>query len=218
MAVKILNTPLDLGKEVRVVQNSPTAAGSEIYQLSLDAEAVLVSLYVSATSGDVDVNVTTEGAEGQDVEVITFPTISAPVTELLLRKSASVLRKIRINVTYTGSCSFEIRARGVSAAASSVVIEGASDFSVTQKDITTTATTLLAASLTDRRGILVKNNNIGSAEVLYIANTLAKATSAVGFPIEVGGNLSLDLQAGSELYAISSSGTIDVRIVEAGGN
>lgn len=124
MAIKKLATPLDLGKEIQVEKTSVSGATSETYELSLDAEAVLVSLFVNTTSGDVDVSVLTEGATGYDVEAFAFPTVSAPTTDLLLRKSASVLRKVRIVVTTTDSAEFEIRARGVSAAAASVTIEG----------------------------------------------------------------------------------------------
>lgn len=216
MVIKKLATPLDLGKEIQVVKTSVNAASSEIYELSADSEAVLVSLFVNTTAGDVDVSVFTEGATGHDVEVITFPTISAPSTELLLRKSAAILRKIRIHVTTTGAAEFEIRARGASAAASSVIIEGSASFQVSQADVTTTAGVLISAGLQDRRGILIRNNSAG-AQILYLAETLAKATTAVGYPIPNGGNMTIDLQAGSAIYAVADSGSIDVRIVEVGG-
>lgn len=216
MITKKLATPLDLGKELQIANESVTAAGSMEYEFSIDAESVLVSLFVNATGGDVDVQVFTEGASGNDVEVITFPTISSPTSELLLRKAAAVLRKVRIRVTYTGTATFEIRARGVSAGAASVAIEGSANFAVSQTDITTTASTLIPASLTDRRGILVRNNSTGS-QILYLAETLAKATTAVGYPIPNGGNITIDLQAGAEIYAVADAGSIDVRIVEVGG-
>lgn len=216
MSIKKLSTPLDLGKELQVVNTSVGGAFTETYEFSIDAESVLISLFVSSTAGDVDVNVTTEGSDGSAVNVISFPTISAATPGILLRKSASVLRKIRVNIVTTDSATFEIRARGVSSAASSVLIEGSSTFSVSQTDVSTTAGVLVSASLQDRRGILIRNNSAG-AQILYIADTLAKATTAEGYPIPNGGNITIDLQAGAEIYSVADSGLIDVRIVQVGG-
>lgn len=216
MLVKKVATPLDLGKEIEIINGSFTDAQSTTYVLNLDAEAVLVSLFVESTAGDIDVSVLTEGNKGQTVEAITFPTVSAPTSDLLLKKSASVLRIIKIRVTTTAAATFAIRARGVSAGAASVSVEGSASFEVSQEDVTTTAGTLISASLTDRRGILIRNNSSGS-QILYVADTLAKATTSVGYPVPNGGNITLDLQAGAEIFAIADSGTIDVRIVQIGG-
>lgn len=219
MAIKKLSTPLDLGKEIQVASTTVAAATSETYELSIDAEAVLISLFVNTTAGDVDVSVLTEGATGHDIEVISFPTVSAPTTELLLRKSASVLRKIRVVVTTSDSATFEIRARGVSAGAASVTIEGSSNWQVTRSSVTASAAVLIAASLQDRRGILVENISdvSGSAGLIWVAETLAKATAGDGHPIRSGGNIAVDLQGGAELYAVSDGGTVAVSIIEAGG-
>lgn len=208
--------PLTTGKEIQVANLSPTAAGTESVIFSIDAESVLLSLYVEAVSGDLDVKAYTVGADGQEVEIISFPTISAPTNELLLRKAASALQRIRVEVTYTDACTFNLRARGVAAEGASVKIEGASSFQVTQVNITTTASALLSAGLTDRNGIMVVNTD--PSQTLYIAESLAKATAGLGAPVYPnGGNISLDLAAGGTLYAVSTAGTIDVRIVETGG-
>lgn len=218
MPIKILSTPLDHGKEIQVVRTAVTTASTETYEFSGDAEAVLVSLFVSSTAGDVDVKVLTEGATGQDVEVISFPTVSAPTTELLLRKSASILRKVRVRVTTTGAAEFEIRARGVSAGASSVSIQGASSWEITRTSVTAVAGVLISSSLQDRQGILVENISdvSGSTGLIWVAETLAKATSGAGHPVRSGGNIAVDLQGGSELYAVSDGGTVAVSIIETG--
>lgn len=216
-----VSAPLQLGKETRVFALSPLAAGTNSKTLSMDAESVLISLYVESLAGTLDVQVLTYGGEvnsGDEIPVITFPTITSPTTGLLLRKAASILQKIIVRVTYSDACTFEIRARGVSAGTASVSIQGANTFKTTQVNVTTSAVSLLPISLTDREGILIINNNAGSGPTLYIAETLLKATSGLGIPISAGGGtISIDLAGGSEVFAVASSGTVDVRIAEAGG-
>lgn len=203
------------GKEIQLLDITSVGAGSEEVTFNIDSESVLLSLYVGSVAGDLTVTAYTIGSDGQETEIISFPTISAPTAELLLRKAASTLQKVKVTCTYSGATSFNLRARGVYAGASSVRIEGASSFRVTQNNITTSAEALVAAGLTDRTGILVINTStIGT---LWIAETLAKATAADGAPIYPnGGNMAVDLAAGQALYAVASSGTIDVRIVELG--
>ncbi len=215
MAIKKLNTPLDLGKEVQVVKTSVVSAGSQTYELSIDAESVLISLFVNATAGNVDVQVLTEGATGHDVEVITFPTVTAPTTDLLLRKAASVLRKIRVKITYTGSAEFEVRARGVTAGAASFKLIGNNDLKMSQIDVSTTATSLISASLTDRASVAIKNYN--TTGVLFIGGTTGEASTTSGWPVGPQESYVVDVAAGQEIYGIADSGTIDVRISETGG-
>lgn len=203
---------------MRVFWLSPTAAGSDSKVIALKSESVLISLIVLNVSGTLDVRVFTLSGEvdsGQETEIIAFPTVSAPTTGMLLRKAASTLQKVRVQVTYSGACEFEIRARGVSSSSSSVLIQGAGNLRTSQKNISS-AESLLPLSLQDRQGIIINNNNTASGEILYIAETLIKATSGLGFPVYPGGNISVDVSAGAEIFACAGSGTIDVRIAEAG--
>lgn len=215
MAIKRLSTPLDLGKELGVAKESPTTGGSEVYEFSLDSEAVLISLFVAATSGDVNVSVNTEGAQGQDVEVIVFPTITAPTSELLLRKTASVLRKVRVYITYTGACTYDIRARGVSGGASSFKILGNSNILMSQIDASTTPIALIPASLTDRASVAIKNYN--TTGVLFLGGTAGEADPTIGWPVGPQESYVVDVSAGQEIYGRSDAGTIDVRLSETGG-
>lgn len=209
--------PLKEGKEIQIMDISTSASGQTTETFSIDAESVLISLYVGSVSGSIDVTVYTVGKDQQETEIISFPTLSSPTSELLLRKAASALQSIKVVAVYTDECEFNIRARGVAAEGASVRIEGASTFQVTQKDVTTSASSLLAASLTDRNGIMIVNHS--SSSTIFVAETLAKATIGLGAPIYPnGGNLSVDLSAGSALYAVSASGTADIRIIETGGN
>lgn len=86
--------------------------------------------------------------------------------------------------------------------------------SVSQVDIGTSASTLIAAATTDRAGLVLKNNN--TTGILYFAFSLANATTAIGYPIEPGGAMAMDIAAGQAIFAIADAGTIDVRIIQAG--
>ena len=205
------------GKEIQLLDTTTAGAGSEEITFSIDAESVLLSLYVGSVAGDLAVTAYTVGLDGQEIEIISFPTVSAPTAELLLRKAASTLQKVKVTCTYSGVASFNLRARGVAAGASSVKIEGAASFQVSQNSITTSAEALVPAALVDRSGILIINVN--SSGTLWVAETLVKATAAAGAPVYPnGGSMAIDLAAGQALYGVASSGSIDVRIVELGAN
>lgn len=214
MGTKELPGALPQGKERLVIDEAPTAAGSNTIELGVDADTVIVSLFVTSVSGDLDVSVKTKGGSGT-VEVIKFPTVSSPTADLLIRKAAAIMDRIQITATYTDAVDYEIRVRGVGTGEASVRILGANDATASQEDISTTAAVLVPAALTDRAGLIVKNNN--SSGILYIGFTAAEATSANGYPVGAGESLGIDVAAGQEIYGVASSGTIDVRLMEAGG-
>jgi hypothetical protein len=208
---------LGLGKELSILDVNSAGSGSSTEVFIIDSESVMLSLYVESLSGNLDVVAYTMGELGQETAIITFPTVTAPTDGLLLRKAAAVMQKIRVVATYTGAAQFNVRAKGVSAGAASVKIEGASSFRVSQATATTTPDILIPATLDDRNAVLIVNVNSGSG-VLWVAETLAKATALLGAPIyPSGGNLSIDLAAGSAVYAVASTGTIDLRIIETSG-
>lgn len=207
---------LDTGKEIQVMDVAVLGAGTTIQAFNIDAESVLLSLYVSSVTGDLNVTAYTTGLTGEEVAIIEFPTVSAPTTELLLRKAASTLQKIRVVATYTGAVSFNLRARGVSAGAASVKVEGASGFRVSKKTVNTTPAAIVPTSLNDRTSIHIIN--IDPSATLWVAETSGKATPTDGAPIySNGGNLTVDLAAGSTVYGSVASGSIDVRIIETQG-
>ena len=212
--------PLALGKEVTVLNSTPTAAGTEELDFVIQADTVLVSLQASVVSGTLDIEVFTEGTQGIRTSVIKFPSLSAPTAELLLRKAAATMQKVIVKATYTGTCSFIVRARGTSTGVASVTIEGSSNWEVSRTSVTSTAAVLIPAALTDRRGILVENVSdiSGTAGIIYVSETLAKATTGLGHPVRSGGNYAIDLAAGGEVYAVSDGGTVAVSVIEAGGD
>lgn len=212
--VSHLAGPIAVGKTMTVFTTNATAAGSDSRDFSIESDSILVSLFVDSVGGDLDVVVYTMTESGKELEIIRFPTISAPTVELLLKKAAAAMSRIRIEATYTDAATFEVRAKGITAGQTDVKISGAANFQVSQKTISTTAELLIPASLTDREGLVIKNF---SGNTLYIAETLAKAITGTAYPLSPGESLGMDLASGAELYAVADSGTIDVRIAEAGG-
>ncbi len=231
MAIEFITlTPLDVGKEVSVTSGVRTGTGTSEYRLSCDATAILVSLYVKSTSGDVDVSVDTSGTlEGPQAEtagarsqIIKFDTVSAPTTELLLRKSAVSLRKIRVVVTHSDDCEIEVRVRGIEMGEVSTKILGAGAASAGSVSIPDgVATLLIPSALTDRAGIVAKHWGEGDGKTngvyLYIGFTAAEATPALGYPLGFQEALAMDLAAGVDVYVYSDGEVTDVRILEAGG-
>lgn len=219
MGTKSLPGALPQGKERVVigrgsdVSGTATAAGSQSVEIGVDADTVIVSLFVSSVSGDLDITVDTVGGQGT-VQVISFPTVSAPTANLLIRKAAAIMDRIRVNATYSDAVDFEVRVRGVGTGEASVRILGSNEAVAKQSDIST-VDVLVGAALTDRSGLIVKNNN--ATGILFVGFTAAEATTGNGYPIGPGESLGMDIAAGQEVYGVASSGTIDVRILEAGG-
>lgn len=203
------------GTQERFIAEITEGAGTTVKEGSIQTDSLLATLWVnSISSGSISVVVYTETEPGKADDIITFPTVNAPTTELLIRKSAVALQRFRVVVTYTGICDYEIYIRAIEGAGeSSVRILGAPSFRVTQQDVTTTAIELIPASLDDRQGIIIKNWSISTN--MYIAETMAKATIGDGYPVAPRDNVTLDVSAGVSVWAVAESGTVDVRIGES---
>ena len=209
--------PLTLGKEDNIIDESFSAAGTKKVMFSVDSESVSLSLYVRSVSGTLDVRAYTEGQDGHlSEDIITFPTISAPTTNLILRKAALTLQRVVVEAVFSDACDFSIRARGASAEAASFRIESAGRLRTSQIDVTTTAIPLVPTSLTDRTGVLVMNNNVDTDEILYVGGIVGEATVTEGYPVYPGGNITVNIDAGATVFGRSDTGTVDVRIAETG--
>ena len=209
--------PLTQGKEVQVLKAAPTAADTTSVRFSLDAETVLISLAIVSTAGDVNVKVFTQGGEdAQELEIIAFPTITAPTTSLVMKKAAQALQRVRVEVICTGACSYNIRARGISGGAADDRILGATTATASRINVTTAPLAIVPVALTDRSGVVVKNNNL-TAGKLYLGFSAAQAVTTVGYPVGPQEALALDVDAGVAVFAIADAGIIDVRLLEAGG-
>lgn len=204
------------GQATSVFDGTVTGAGVLERRETLEADTVLVSLWVrSLPAGSLTVRVYTYTTTGEETEVLAFPVVSAPTVDLLLRKAALAMGNLRIEVTHTGTCTFQLVAKGLATGEASVKILGAESLRVTQVDVTTTPVLLVPASLEDRSGILVKH--WGTVGDLYLGESAAASALSVGFPLAPRDALAIDLAAGVALYGRASAGTIDVRLVEGGG-
>jgi hypothetical protein len=205
------------GTQERVIEELTSGPGTKSVHGSVQSDSLLVSLYVSqVTSGTLSVTIYTLIDEGKEVPVITFPNITAPTAQLLLRKSAVVMQRFRVAVTYSGACEYSVYVRAIEGAGESTTkILGNSDWSVAQATVGTTAVQLVPSSLTDRNGVVIKNWS--ETQTLYLANSLALCTSGVGYPLAPRDGFALDIAAGASIWAIASAPGADVRIAQSGG-
>jgi hypothetical protein len=197
-----------------VASESPQTAGTISKQFTLDADNLLFSLWVSSISGTLLVEILTLTEEGKEVLVTSFPIVSAPTPSLLREKAADILSIVRVRITYTGACTYEIRARGISSTQSSVRLVGSSSGTAYQVTVSTDAQTLLIPSTTDRQSVTILNNN-QTTGILYLGFTEEEASPADGFPLRPLQPMSIDLSAGATVWAVGTE-DIDVRIIEAG--
>lgn len=195
---------------------STGGAGSKTVEASVESDSVLVSLFAEVVSGTLDVVVYTLTESGKEVEILSFPQLAAPTGELVIKKAAVTMSRIKIVATYSGDSTFEVRARGIGIGETSVKIAGADEAKASQKDISTgTPTVLIGSSLTDRGGMVIKNYTAGT--VLYVGFSPAETTLANGYPIGSFESLGLDIASGVTVYAVADTGTVDVRLLESGG-
>lgn len=214
------STPLQPGAQARVAALSPTEAGSATFVVTTEADTVLVALWVGAVSGTVAVQINDlvgpafTGGNTRRTSAVAFPTLSAPTAELVVRRAPVTTEQVEIVVTYSAACSFELWARAVYGGLSDARILGAAGMRVSQKDVTTTATLLIAAALQDRNGIVIKNwSTTGN---LYVAESAAKATTSIGYPLAPRDGLAVDLAGGQEVWGVAETTTVDCRLGESG--
>jgi len=206
--------PLDTGKTITVLSKNEVTAGNDSQTFTIDSEAVLFSLYVTSITGTLTVTAWTQADTGKAIKVLDFPVISGPTTDLLLRKIADVMSIVRVDVSWTGACQFELRARGVSGGTTSVRLAGAVNAKASQINCPASETALIPVSLTDRAGLIIKNNTPSST--LWVGFEVGESVSGNGWPLAYGESIGVDLQAGQAVYGTGST-TIDVRILQAGG-
>ena len=207
---------LQTGNQYVYLKEAPAQAGQVAKPGSTQSDALLVTLFVnnidSGATLDVEVYALTE--PGKEAILIDFPTITAPSSGLLLKKSAVTTQNFVVRASYTGACDFEVYVRAIeSAGESSVRILGPTNWKTSSQVVTTTPVALAPVSLTDRNGFIIRNTS--AATTLYVSEDTAKIP-AQAFPVYPGESFSADLAAGAALYGAAESGTIDVRISESG--
>lgn len=209
-------TALSPGKVLTVLSEAPSAAGTSSRRFAIESDSVLVSVFATAMSGTLDIKVYTQAGDddSQDVEVISFPTLNAPTSFLLLRKSAVVMQYVRIEAVYTGACTYVIKAKAISAGETSVSILSSGNFSATKTTITNISSPVIPAALTDRDGLILKHNS--TTGILYLGESAVAANPTTGYPIYPGESLAMDIAAGAVVWGVANTPSIDVRILESG--
>lgn len=210
---------LQLGNEKIVLKVDDSQAGAATQKFTIDADSVLVSLFASTVDAELDVTVSTYGKDGEEVEIISFPQLTAATPDLIIKKAAATMSNIVIRATYTGAATFEARARGIGTGEASVRILGASKARASAKtlDIADGAQLVVPSSLTDRQGFIVQNWSPNApAAVVYMGFSAAEAVSGTGWPLIKNASIGVDLAAGDEIYVATDTDGADVRIIEAG--
>jgi hypothetical protein len=204
------------GVQSRVIQESTTAAGSTSVDGSIQSDSLIATLWVdSITSGTLSVSIYTLTDNGKELLLFSFPDITSVSTNLLLRKAGVSMQRFKVVATYTGTCSYEVHVRAVDGAGeSSVKILGSTALVTDTLTVTTTPAILIPAALQDRNGLSLLNYSGGGT--LFVSEDITKLP-ARAWPIQPGGGWSLDIQAGVTIYAVSSSGTLEIRSAESGG-
>lgn len=209
--------PLPQGKQATIFSKATTAAGTDTVDLTLDADTLLASLYVtSISSGSLDIVVQTLTDDDKTLDIITFPTLTAPTSELVIQKAAASMARVRFKATWTGVVTFEVRARGLGLGETNTKIVGASNAKATQINIDSSGPQVIIPSAFAQRSGLVLRNWSGAGN-LYFGFSAAEADASVGYPLGPKEQMGIDLSTGATLYGISDSGTLDIRIIEAGG-
>lgn len=206
---------LKTGLQELVIRAAPVAAGVITREISIQSDAALFLLWVNSTAGNINVEVFGILDTGKEVSLLTFPTVNAPTTELLQKRSGTSPTRLRIVVTHAGACDIELSVRAVSTGSSDTRILGGATLKVSRKTVNNVAGLLVPSSLVDRAAIAIKNWS--TSGTIYVGETIAKANQNSGWPIGPKDSLGLDIQAGVELYAVAVDGPCDIRIIESGG-
>ena len=208
--------PLHPGVQDRVLGEAPAASGISQVDISLETDAILVTLWVDSIAGTLDVGVfATTADSGKESLLFAFPQLSAGTTDLLLRRSSISTKRVRIRVTYSDACAYEVYARAVGSGSSDTRILGANSFETDQVTVGTTNIVLIPSVLTDRSGLVIKNWS--DTQVVYLAESSAKLTAGKSYPLAPKDALAMDVSAGVEVWAVSDTAGADVRLGQSGG-
>lgn len=207
---------LKQGLQEVLLKEAPTSAGTTVKDFSIQSDAALFMLWVNAVSDNITIDVySILDDTNKEVLILSFPKITAPTTELVQKRTGTVSTRIRVRVSYTGSCNYELSARAVATGSSDTRILGGASLKMSKKIVTNVVGLLIPASLVDRAAIAIKNWS--TSGTIYVAETPAKANQNNGWPIGPKDALGLDIQAGVELYATAVDGPCDIRVIESGG-
>lgn len=204
------------GSQELILKQATAGAGTSSKEGVIQSDSLLCTLWVdSVSSGTLDVSVFTMTDTGKEILLFSFPTLSAPTTNILLKKSGVSMQRFRVSATYSGSVSYEVYVRAIQGAGeSSVRVVGPTTLATSQITVGETPAVLIPASLSDRAGITLLNYS-GSG-TLFVSESEDKLPEEA-WPIPPGAGWSLNLSGGAVLYGVSSSGSLDIRIAQSGG-
>lgn len=214
---------LNHGVQLSVLRRDETGAGSADVSFDVQSDSLLTTLFAEVLSGTLDVGVyaITQGgpadtSPAHEVLLFSFPTVSAPTTDLLIQTAAATTARVRIKATWTGACKFDVQARAINGGTSKSIAVTTASIEMEQKTINAgPAQVLMTASIVNSVGFLVKNWSTNGA-VVYVAETLAKATLGAGFPLAPGDSFDVSVRAGQTYYATASINGADLRIIRGG--
>lgn len=219
MVINIDHTksPLRLNDQIKIFDETLTGSGTIEKYIRVESESIYSGLFVSAISGTLDVKIEAIGNEDEfTAPLIEYAGLTSVTPTIVERQAARTFETIKITVTYTDNCEFNLHLRGIRAGEGSVKIIGSNSIEFEQITIPTSATQLIAADLVERSGILIGNEN--STGDLLVAETSAKVTTGTKvWKVKPGGNIAVNLGPGQSLYGKGDSVSVDVRIVQLGG-
>lgn len=108
---------LSLGVSRPFIDGAYTGGGT-IERLYVSVSGgVAIGAFIRSITGTVNIKCYTagKGDREEELEIITFPTISSPTTEIMLRHSPKALSFIRLVVTYSGDVDLLITAQNITA-------------------------------------------------------------------------------------------------------
>lgn len=206
---------LEHGTQVQLINETTIGAGTTNKEVSLESDTVLVTLWASAISGTLTVNVYNQTDTGKEILATSFPVVSAPSTVLLLKRAPITTQRVRVEAVYTGAVTYEVYTRAINSGLVETRIVGASSAEATQITVTNVTTLIIPPSTSDRSGLVLKNWD--TTATIYIGMTAAQATPANGYPLAPKDALAVDLSAAQGIYAVADEPTADLRTLSAGG-
>jgi hypothetical protein len=207
---------LKQGLQEVLLREAPTSAGVTVKDFSIQSDAALFLLWVNSVTDNISIDIYSILDDGsKETLILSFPKVTAPSTEIAQKRTGTVSTRLRVKVTHTAACNYELSVRAVATGSSDTRILGGSSLKMSKKTVNSVVGLLVPASLVDRTAIAIKNWS--TSGTIYVAETLAKANQNNGWPIGPKDALGLDIQAGVELYASAVDGPCDIRIIESGG-
>lgn len=148
-----------------------------------------------------------------DIRDLAFATDKVDVTGSEVSLDAATLaalEEVTVNATDLDIRDLTFANDKVDASGSEVKQDAYDSWQATDQDVTSTASELAASPLTNR--VRMNIQNLGNKEI-YIGQSNA-VTALTGTKIPAGGSADFQFGAGADVWAITPSGTADVRIME----